>query len=226
MDKNFIKKFISPNTMCSQGQIIELHKLLEEIFKNKIDGDIVECGTWRGGLACLMLQSIIDNTEHAKKLYVYDTFEGMTIPEEIDVSCEGENATDTFARWAMKNNETSKWCRAGIKVVEFNLNRITENYKNYTDLIKGKVEDTLVNKKNLPEKICLMRLDTDWYQSTKIELETFYPMLSIGGIIIVDDYNYWQGQQKAVDEFFNNLESDSFKKTIGSNHGLIIKKLR
>ena len=71
-----------------------------------------------------------------------------------------------------------------------------------------------------------MRLDTDWYQSTKIELETFYPKLSVGGIIIVDDYNHWQGQQKAVDEFFNNLEKESFEKNIGSNRGLIIRKLK
>ena len=225
MDKNFIKKFISPNTMCSKEQINELTILLGDVFKNQIDGDIVECGTWRGGLACLMLQSIIDNTQAVKKLYVYDTFDGMTMPEEIDVSTNGENAIDTFTK-SSNNGETSKWCRAGIEVVEFNLNRITKNHKLYTKLIKGKVEDTLVIQENLPEKICLMRLDTDWYQSTKIELETFYPKLSVGGIIIVDDYNHWQGQQKAVDEFFNNLEKESFEKNIGSNRGLIIRKLK
>jgi hypothetical protein len=226
MDLNIIKEIIAPNTMCSQEQVIELDELLEEVFENKIDGDIVECGTWRGGLACLIVQHIIKNIKADKKVYIYDTFEGMPEPEPEDVGVQGEKAIDTFNRWKRKDGTSSKWCSSGIEFVESNLNRITENYKIYTNLIKGKVEDTLLIKENLPKKICLMRLDTDWYRSTKIELETFYPMLSTGGIVIIDDYNHWLGQQKAVNEFLDGLEWESFETVIGANAGLIIRKLK
>lgn len=68
--------------------------------------------------------------------------------------------------------------------------------------IKGKVEDTLRDERNLPEKIAVLRLDTDWYESTKVELEVLYPRLRPGGVLIIDDYGYWQGARKAVDEYF------------------------
>ena len=60
----------------------------------------------------------------------------------------------------------------------------------------------LALKKNIPKKISLLRLDTDWYESTKIELEILYPLLQKGGILIIDDYGHWGGSKKAVDEFF------------------------
>ena len=68
--------------------------------------------------------------------------------------------------------------------------------------IKGKVEETLNVKQNIPDKISLLRLDTDWYSSTKKELEVLYEKVSPGGVIIIDDYGHWGGAKKAVDEFF------------------------
>ena len=67
---------------------------------------------------------------------------------------------------------------------------------------QGDVADTLADASTLPEKISLLRLDTDWYESTKIELETLYPRLAKRGILIIDDYGQWAGQKQAVDEFF------------------------
>ena len=220
----FIKSVVYPNTMCSREQVTELNNLLEKTIINEIKGDIIECGTWRGGLACLMLKSIIDKKLN-KKLYIYDTFSGMPQPTNVDVSFDGESAVDQFTKLYKEGNDTVKWCRAGIEVVSKNLEKVTNNFETYSVLVKGKVENTLFLEENLPKQICLMRLDTDWYKSTKIELETVYPRLSVGGIIIVDDYNHWQGQQKAVDEFFNKLPSDTYKKTVGTNKSLIIEKL-
>ena len=68
--------------------------------------------------------------------------------------------------------------------------------------VQGKVEDTI--PATIPEKISLLRLDTDWYESTKHELEHLFPRLSKGGILILDDYGHWQGARKAADEYFNN----------------------
>jgi hypothetical protein len=62
----------------------------------------------------------------------------------------------------------------------------------------------MLEEKNLPEQISILRLDTDWYTSTKIELEVLYKKLVKGGILIIDDYGHWQGARKAVDEYFKN----------------------
>ena len=71
-------------------------------------------------------------------------------------------------------------------------------------MVKGKVENTLTKNENLPKKISILRLDTDWYESTKFGLEVLYPKLSNGGILIIDDYGFWRGAQKAVDEYFKD----------------------
>ena len=224
IEQDFISNIVKPNTMCSKQQISELCTALEKVFSKEIKGDIIECGTWRGGLACIMLKYIVNNDSN-KKLFIYDTFEGMAKPGDNDVDPEGAKAGDYFKTVADNTGETSNWCRAGIDIVTDNLKKVKIEHSKHTFLCKGKVEDTLPVKENVPDKIAFIRLDTDWYQSTKIELETFYPLLSVGGIIIIDDYNYWQGQKKAVDEFFMNLEND-IEKTIGHNHSLIIEKLK
>jgi hypothetical protein len=65
--------------------------------------------------------------------------------------------------------------------------------------IKGLVENTVPD--NAPERISILRLDTDWYESTRHELEHLYPRLVSGGVLIIDDYGYWRGSTQAVDEF-------------------------
>jgi len=65
--------------------------------------------------------------------------------------------------------------------------------------IKGRVEETIPNA--APEQIALLRLDTDWYESTRHELIHLFPRLTHGGVLIIDDYGYWQGARKAVDEY-------------------------
>lgn len=218
-----LNKVVMRNTMTTKGKVHELDAHLSYIFSKNIEGDFVECGTYRGGLAALMLDYII--AHHLdKKLWIYDTFQGMSEPTEKDVSTKNESAILEFEN--TKNNQTgcADWCKATIDVVESTLNLISTEYKNYTNLIVGKVEDTLQLKENIPEKISLMRLDTDWYESTKIELEKFYGLVSIGGIIIIDDYHYWKGQKSAVDEFFDLVEKDSYQFHDGDDSSLIITK--
>lgn len=66
--------------------------------------------------------------------------------------------------------------------------------------VKGRVEDTL--PRVLPGPIALLRLDTAYYESTKRELEQLYPLLVLGGVLIIDDYGHWKGARRAVDEYF------------------------
>lgn len=215
---------VRPNTMVTRGKVFELNAAMSTVMSNNINGDFVECGTYRGGLSALMLDTILYN-KLDKKLWVYDTFQGMSEPSELDVSTKNEQAIQTFQ--ASKNISTgyADWCKATIDIVQSTLNLVSNQYENYVNLIIGKVEDTLKFQVNIPDQISLMRLDTDWYESTKIELEKFYHLLSIGGIVIIDDYRLWQGQKLAVDEFFDKLDKDSYKFVDGDDGSLIITKL-
>lgn len=224
-NQDVITKIVKPNTMVSRGRIYDLDRLVNETIESNIDGDYVECGVYRGGLSALILDKILSH-QLDKKLWIYDTFQGMSEPTEVDISTKNENAVEAFN--SLKNETTgcADWCKATIDIVQSTLNLVSKNYPNYCKLIQGKVEDTLPVVDNIPEKISLMRLDTDWYESTKIELDTFYSLLSIGGIIIIDDYRYWQGQKLAVDEFFQTIEKDSYAFFDGDDGSLIIKKYR
>ena len=100
-----------------------------------------------------------------------------------------------------KENEMNIHCFSSIEMVKTNILRHTSI--NNIKFVKGPVEQTLLKEENLPKKISVLRLDTDFYSSTKIELKVLYPRLINGGILIIDDYGYWQGARKAVDEYFN-----------------------
>ena len=192
-----IETIVKNNTMCSEKRIHSLQNVLHKI--NNLGGDIVECGTWRGGLAALMLQHVLDNKLN-KLLFIYDTFEGMPEPGDKD-------HPDALRRYSeLKDGEYSDWCRAGIDVVRDTLTQVTNNYNDYCHLIEGKVEDTL--EVFGPTSIALCRLDTDWYSSTKVEMEVLYPRVVKGGYIIVDDYSDWPGCKQAVDEYLVNVDGE------------------
>lgn len=183
---------VKPYTMTSIERITELYYSLEYIRLNKIEGDFVECGVWKGGnilgiIEYLTFFNLLDN-----KIWLYDTFEGMTKPEDVDIDLNGNKADIT---------KSETLCYSPIDEVKKILSQ--SNYpKNKINFVKGDVCDTLNVKENIPNKISLLRLDTDWYKSTKKELEKLYPMLSINGILIVDDYGHWEGSKKAVNEYF------------------------
>jgi O-methyltransferase len=98
----------------------------------------------------------------------------------------------------------NEWCFAPLDDVRANMNS-TGYPMDQVNFVVGKVEQTLNLRSNIPDAIALLRLDTDWYESTKVELETLYDKLSPGGILLIDDYGYWDGTRRAVDEFFNSL---------------------
>ena len=88
--------------------------------------------------------------------------------------------------------------------------------------VPGRVEVTLPDQ--APEQIALLRLDTDWYESTYHELEHLYPRLADGGILIVDDYGHWQGARQAVDDYFRNHGIDAELRTIDFTGRLLVKR--
>ena len=199
-----IMETCSKYTMTSRSRQWALIQSVEWIANKRIEGDIVECGVWKGGnliLCGLMLKMLCLD----RLIWGYDTFTGMSEPTDNDYSIQDQklaNSSAVKSRW-LKSQETQEkndWCYAAKDEVENNFRRKvgTGNLR----LVVGRVEDTLLEKSNLPEKISILRLDTDWYESTKVELQVLFPRLEEGGVLIIDDYGYWGGSRKAVDEFF------------------------
>jgi hypothetical protein len=185
---------VRPHTMTSKEALYALFKSVEYVCRGKVAGDFVECGVWKGGsalLAGLTMRSLGD----LRQLHLYDTFEGMTVPTDADVDIQGR-AAHTYTE---EYGDEGKWCYSGLEDVQatFREHGFCGDQVSY---VVGDVLQTL--RADLPDCISILRLDTDWYESTRFELETLYPLLSPGGVLIIDDYGHWEGARKAVDEYF------------------------
>ncbi len=204
MEKKFkiIWEQINPFTMTSVERGYSLYKSVEYVVKNKIPGDFVECGVWKGGSCMLIAMTLNLFGDTDRKIYLYDTYEGMPKPTEEDVI--SWNGRSVLEKWeedksGVKDNFGS-WA-VGLEAVKANVSNSNYPEDNFI-FIPGDVAETLKEVK--PDNIALLRLDTDWYASTVIELETLYPLLVEKGVIIIDDYGHFDGARKAVDEYFQN----------------------
>tara|TARA_B100000780_G_scaffold171077_1_gene119754 strand:- start:119 stop:889 length:771 start_codon:yes stop_codon:yes gene_type:complete len=197
---NLYSKF----TMTTDYRMSMLLKSFHHIKDNNIEGDFVECGVWQGGN--LMILNHLNNLYNtSRNIYAFDTFQGMTEPTASDINHEGVKAKINFDK--LKNKENfSNWSNCSIDIVKNNFIKKNLN-PNDIKFIQGKVENTLLDVNNLPKKISILRLDTDFYESTKIELEILYPLLSKNGVLIIDDYGDWLGAKKAVDEYFTDTKT-------------------
>lgn len=184
-------------TMTTPERIHALRLAVRFVVANNLPGAIVECGVWRGGSMMAVAQELVAAGAR-RDLYLFDTFEGMTNPGPEDHSLTGESAASLLKK-SSKADSSGIWCIAGEEDVRKNL-ASTGCDMDSVFLMKGPVEQTLWG--TLPDKISILRLDTDWYQSTKLELEVLYPRLVPGGVLIIDDYGYWRGARQAVDEYF------------------------
>lgn len=212
-------KKVMDNTMTSPERIYTLIESVKYIINNKIEGDIVECGVWKGGSMMAVAKTLKELNQTTKKLYLYDTFEGMSEPTSADKTQNGKEAS-LLLNENVNKEKNNVWAYSSLETVKDGMRTIGYPEKN-TLYIKGKVEDTIPNV--IPEKIALLRLDTDWYESTKHELIHLFPRLQKGGILILDDYGYWQGARKAVDEYFAELNLSIFLSRIDETGRIAIK---
>lgn len=188
---------VRPYTKTSLERLLCCIQSTEYIVKQGIEGAIVECGVYKGGSMMAIADTLVRLGTRDRDLYLYDTFEGMGAPAPEDVTYHGKSAIE-------ESKHHTEWCYCSLQDVQSNLAHI-DYPASKTHFIKGFVEDTIPSQ--CPERIALLRLDTDWYESTRHELEHLFPRLAVGGVLIIDDYGHWQGARQAVDEFIahNNI---------------------
>jgi len=188
-------------TMTSWERLYALYKSVQYVVENKIPGDLVECGVWRGGSMKLVAHVLHALGDTNRTLFLYDTFEGMTEPDPtVDIDFSGNQATND---WREVQRRGVKWSYAPVEEV-YEILATSEYPMEKVKLVKGAVEETI--PRIIPASIALLRLDTDWCSSTKHEMEHLYPKLSPQGILILDDYGHYQGARRGVDEYLSKLD--------------------
>jgi O-methyltransferase len=186
---------VRPFTMTSADKLFALIAATRYVARHGIPGDVVECGVWRGGSMQAVARTLLAAGDTSRDLHLFDTYEGMPPAGERDVRHDGRPASELLESlprdsktWAVASLED---VRDGFAQVPYPAERV--------HFVKGMVEETV--PASAPERIAILRLDTDWYASTRHELEHLYPRLEPGGVLILDDYGWWKGAREAVDEW-------------------------
>ena len=192
-----------PFTMTGPARLQATIDAVRYCVHREIPGALAECGVWRGGSVLAMILALQQMGRTDRHIYLYDTFEGMTPPTEHDVSKLDPPALETWDEAARK--EEKPWDELfSPEVFDLETVRDTVLSSGYppdnVHIVRGPVEETLPEA--APTSLALLRLDTDWYESTLHEMNHLYPRLAHGGVLIIDDYGHWEGAQRAVDEYF------------------------
>lgn len=190
------------HTMISTERLLANMDAVEYTVRRDVPGALVECGVWRGGSVLAMIRTLQRLGVDDRDVYLYDTFEGMTEPDDADTSPFEQPARQT---WEQTAHGSTPW-RWAFDPAIYGLDSVRElvlgsGYpRERVHFVQGPVETTLPG--SAPEHVAVLRLDTDWYASTLHELIHLYPRLSTGGVLIVDDVGHWDGARRAVEEFF------------------------
>ena len=201
---------IKPFTMVDSPRLFSLYKSVLYIVRSGIAGDLVECGVYRGGCCMLMALTLRVLGDTSRSIYLYDTFAGMPEPGEFDEEASGTKIPKEI--WAAQQEEDhNRWCYASLEEVKRNL-ASTGFDPDRLYFVEGKTEDSIPGI--VPDKIALLRLDTDWYNSTRHELEHLFPRLSVKGVLLSDDYSHWEGHRKAIDEYLSTFAPSMILKPV------------
>lgn len=216
-DARAILETVGPFTMTSPERIVALRDAVRHVCRHGIVGDIVECGVWRGGSMMAAALSLLELGER-RTLHLFDTFDGMPPPGEADRDIAGTTAAGLLAAEDRLTGDT--WAFSPLADVRANL--LSTGYpQERVRFVPGRVEETI--PAHAPAEIAILRLDTDWYESTRHELEHLFPRLAVGGVLIIDDYGHWQGARRAVDEYLAASQARLFLARIDYTGRLAIK---
>jgi hypothetical protein len=219
-DEVAIWEAVQPYTMTSPERVVSLIRAVEYVVRARIEGDLVECGVWRGGSMMAAMLTLKRLNATPRKVHLFDTFEGMVEPTEADYTpVHGRSAAEILASEDRAVSKT--WARASMDAVRRNIES-TGYPSDLISYIPGRVEDTL--PRHAPDRVAILRLDTDWYESTLHELVHLYPRLEPGGILIIDDYGHWNGARKAVDEFISGLDGALYLSRIDYTGRIAVKR--
>ncbi len=196
MEDSFKKLWerVKQYTMISIERGYTLYKSVEYVVKKKIPGDFVECGVWKGGSCLLMALALSEMNGEDRKIYLYDTFSGMSEPTDEDIIAW--NGKKVYEKW--ERDDFRSWAVSRESVYKNLLSAGAD--PDMFIFVEGDVEKTLDTI--VPEGIALLRLDTDWYASTAKELAVLYPRVARGGVLVIDDYGHFEGARKAVNDYF------------------------
>lgn len=180
---------------------------VEYVVRSGVEGDLIECGVYQGRQVLMMAETLKSYGMTDRDIYLYDTFSGQVRPTPDDYKDRSDpegSYRANLARWekGQMTGASKSWKVATVEEVRQNVYR--SGYPRHRfHFIEGDVRHTLPNDRHA--RIAVLRLDTDWYESTKHELVCLYDKLVVGGVLIIDDYGRWRGCRKAVDEFFETL---------------------
>lgn len=202
LDREIVERSL-PHTMTGVMRLRALIDAVRYCLAAGVPGAFAECGVWRGGSVLAMISTLQSEGAADRDIYLYDTFEGMTAPSEHDLSPVDPPALQTWREaertggraWSELFDPASfseESVRGLLLATRYPIERLR--------FVRGPVEKTLPGA--APDRLALLRLDTDWYESTRHELDHLYPRLEAGGVLIIDDYGHWSGARRAVDEYF------------------------
>lgn len=208
----------SPYTVTSLERMFSLYKAVEYVVKNHIDGPFIECGVWNGGSTMLAALTFLSLGVEDRDIYLFDTFAGMTMPDEKDTDLYG---THSMKQWEVDRREDhNEWCYGTLEAVQTNM-KLTGYPEKRIHYVMGDVATTLPDQ--APNSISVLRLDTDWYASTLHELQCLFPRVVRNGILIIDDYGHWEGARKAVDDYFETQNQPVLLNRIDYTGRLVVK---
>jgi hypothetical protein len=187
----WILQTVGPFTMVSADRLQANLNALRHVEDTGVPGDVVEVGVWKGGSLLAMLLAYDHTNKTDRIFHLYDTFTGVTPPSAVDMSYDGHVASDLVSR----NPEAR--CEASLSETQAIVFSTTQYPRKKIQFHKGDIRTETV----APAQIAVLRLDTDFYDSTKHELDLFYDRVVSGGVVLIDDYGHWMGCKKAVDEW-------------------------
>lgn len=199
LDPTFVGAYASARdfTMTSPERMYALWQGVHHVLDRGVPGAFVECGVWRGGSSMVMAHALLERGDTSRALWLYDTFCGMPDPTEGDVDFSGRSAAEQLRESTATDDIVLAY--ASLDEVRANMERVGYDSERVR-YVPGVVEDTI--PVHAPQSIAVLRLDTDWEASTRHELEHLWPRLSVGGLLVIDDYGHWAGARHAVDDYF------------------------
>jgi hypothetical protein len=208
---------VRPLTMVDDLALIDLVHMLRTVLEEDVPGDLVECGVWRGGAAFLLAGQLKQAGVSGRKVWLFDSFEGLPLPQEIDGEAALAYSRDTESPGYYDN------CRASLEEVQASAEKL--GLGAHTRFVKGWFSDTLPATSASIGPIAILRIDADWYSSVRDCLDHLYDHVSEGGFVIIDDYSAWDGCAVAVHEFLSNRQLPHRLQTTLSGQAFFRKQL-